>query len=742
MNHPPALQPRHSEMARAILWWKHRYPFAKVLLSKKDISDAFKWIPVAHEDTRLFAADLPGNRFGLDKPVTIVYNSLTFGWRGAPGEFMLYAWLAKQAHAKHRPAMEGWNDQVGFKSLVLMDDTVLVEPDIGLRPWLSVKASELCTKAALGPHTINPEKDKVEGALEERKLIWGLTYDTSKGTRQLPPAKLEKASHLLHLPEFDHGNKKIPLKLVQELRGNQQFWLTILPTMNNFLQASNDLLGPADCDGMAVARGGERRQQLTWERFWEAIELQRLLVDNREVWESRFTHPMVEALTVAEVMAIDKDTVVWASGDATLERVAAIDWSSKQAFSVAGGPLEAMVRQFMKEASEESGSTVVDEEEHSGFVIAIMELLAVVTLVAKRASDWAGKMVLHGGDNRNVISWLDRRQARHPVANFLLQVLAAIEATYSIRTQGAFLRTYHNQTADALTREDAENVMTAAGLEPMSGAEEALKVYLERGWTRRALLWAGQADADRGQALRLAQRRNTSTIPPAISDDSRPLMKFEVLEVGLEAHRYVLECLMRGAKGYGLASKSAEVAVWRGDELQKPSFLCCTIPAGAEKVSKELRRGVIHARPMLVWIDSQTQTEAQKAGKFLMSLAYDVRHLQVSGRTLKDQVWWRRWVVVASAAGEPNLPCIDAAEEPQTPSGSTLETRKERCLGSCTLIPTCRTWVPPPRNRWAQSEGRALLKGGLSTTTCSGKARTSRKATEATAFRREARAVQ
>ena len=436
--------------------------------------------------------------------------------------------------------------------------------------------------------------------------------------------------------------------------------------MNNFLQASNDLLGPADCDGMAVARGGERRQQLTWERFWEAIELQRLLVDNREVWESRFTHPMVEALTVAEVMAIDKDTVVWASGDATLERVAAIDWSSKQAFSVAGGPLETMVRQFMKEASEESGSTAVDEEEHSGFVIAIMELLAVVTLVAKRAPEWAGKMVLYGGDNRNVISWLDRRQARHPVANFLLQVLAAIEATYSIRTQGAFLRTYHYQTADALTRADAEDVMAAAGLEPMSGAEEALKVYLERGWTRRALLWAGQADADRGQALRLAQRRNTSTIPPAVSDDSRPLMKFEVLEVGLEAHRYVLECLMRGAKGYGLESKSAEVAVWMGDELQKPSFLCCTIPAGAEKVSKELRRGVIHARPMLVWIDSQTQTEAQKAGKFLRSLAYDVRHLQVSGRTLKDQVWWRRWVVVASAAGEPNLPCIDAAEEPQT----------------------------------------------------------------------------
>lgn len=95
-NHPPALQPRHSEMARSILWWKYRFPFARILLSKKDISDAFKWVPVVNEDTRLFAADLPGNHFDMEKPVTIIYNTLTFGWTGAPGEFMLYAWLAKK----------------------------------------------------------------------------------------------------------------------------------------------------------------------------------------------------------------------------------------------------------------------------------------------------------------------------------------------------------------------------------------------------------------------------------------------------------------------------------------------------------------------------------------------------------------------------------------------------------------------------------------------------------------------
>lgn len=109
-NHPPALQPRHSEMARSILWWKQRFPFARVLLSKKDISDAFKWVPVQLDDTRLFAADLPGKDFGLSTPITVIYNTLTFGWTGAPGEFMLYAWVAKLAHQSHVPEDPLWND--------------------------------------------------------------------------------------------------------------------------------------------------------------------------------------------------------------------------------------------------------------------------------------------------------------------------------------------------------------------------------------------------------------------------------------------------------------------------------------------------------------------------------------------------------------------------------------------------------------------------------------------------------
>ena len=144
---------------------------------------------------------------------------------------MLYAWLAKQALHNHRPERPEWNGGCNFRSFVLMDDTILIEPMLGARPWMAMATAEQCTRNALGPKTLNEEKDLVEGRLEVEKLIWGLNYNTERGTRALPAVKLEKASHLLHLPEFDHGNTQIPLKLIQELRGNQQFWLAVIPSL-------------------------------------------------------------------------------------------------------------------------------------------------------------------------------------------------------------------------------------------------------------------------------------------------------------------------------------------------------------------------------------------------------------------------------------------------------------------------------------------------------------------------------
>ena len=218
------------------------------------MSDAFKWVHVRTADSKFFAADFAWSSFWIrvayHDPVQLLDVWLV--WR--TGEYMLYAWVAKQAFKGHRPSKPEWHGKTPFHCFVLMDDSILIEPLLGIRPWIATSTVEECTRNTMGPATLNEEKDLVEGKLEVEKLIWGLHYDTEKGTRSLPPVKLEKASHLLHLPEFDHGNKTIPLKLVQEFRGNQQFWLAVMPSLGPLLQATNALLGPPDPSGFAVER--------------------------------------------------------------------------------------------------------------------------------------------------------------------------------------------------------------------------------------------------------------------------------------------------------------------------------------------------------------------------------------------------------------------------------------------------------------------------------------------------------
>ncbi|CAE7233656.1 unnamed protein product [Symbiodinium sp. CCMP2592] len=100
----PALQPRHSEIARLILWWQTRFPHIPIYLAKKDVSDAFKWLWIQSEDGPLFGADLPGTELGLPEGVTAVYTAMTFGWTGAPGSFMGFAWGVKLLEAESGPS--------------------------------------------------------------------------------------------------------------------------------------------------------------------------------------------------------------------------------------------------------------------------------------------------------------------------------------------------------------------------------------------------------------------------------------------------------------------------------------------------------------------------------------------------------------------------------------------------------------------------------------------------------------
>ena len=103
-HHPPALQPRHRQIARKALWWAYRHPGISCTLAKLDVSRAFKWHDVRPEDAADFGSALPGKPVGVEGRIKMIYGGMPFGWTGAPGEYMIFALAGRAIHESYRPS--------------------------------------------------------------------------------------------------------------------------------------------------------------------------------------------------------------------------------------------------------------------------------------------------------------------------------------------------------------------------------------------------------------------------------------------------------------------------------------------------------------------------------------------------------------------------------------------------------------------------------------------------------------
>ena len=248
------------------------------------------------------------------------------------------------------------------------------------------------------------------------------------------------------------------------------------------------------------------------------------------------------------------------------------------------------------------------------------------------------------------------------MASFLLQTLAAIEACHGFFLHSAYLRTYHNVVADALTRQDAPKVMEEAGLARMPDPTRDLERFLDRGWQRRALVWAGQPEADRCQALRLAEERRGGVDLPAQPTSSATHLTF--LDSSNLPRHYAAAFLTHGADS----------------DTERPQLLCVSI-AGKEAGVKlrDFLQEVLSRRPPLVWADSRDEKPMADLAKGFRKAGYQVEVHPLCGRTLKDQVWWKRWVLVAARGQLQPFAWRTADAEPITPplSGYPMEWRIE-----------------------------------------------------------------
>ena len=177
-------------------------------------------------------------------------------------------------------------------NLVLVDDHIHIEVDVGIRKTLSTRLGIESIRLFLGEQAINMDKWGEEGEWSLAKIIWGLLYDAEKCTGALPAPKLVKAAVILSDPNLDAPLDQLLIHSLQILRGNGTYWATVQPMIAPELGVVDKLLGMAR-EGSPFVHWTATAQEAanTLEDFRGSIELPRLLVGLPAVSYTHLTLP-------------------------------------------------------------------------------------------------------------------------------------------------------------------------------------------------------------------------------------------------------------------------------------------------------------------------------------------------------------------------------------------------------------------------------------------------------------------
>ena len=689
--HPPAAQPSHAQVARRILLWKMRAPGIPVLLAKKDVAGAFRLLWVAPEDVELFAGDVPwqpdvmsgeGEKEGVEgEEMTIIYLVSSFGFSGSPGEWAIWGRSTEEFHRSYTPANGRRDGSYGFESKILVDDNVLVEPWIGLRPWVSAEVYEEGVRMLLGEAAVNAEKDREEGDFRAQQTIWGIIMDTEKQEAHLPERRVLKGAHLLAEDCFDAGRKDVTLRQLQILRGIATGWANIVHGLKNELKAIDVFLGGNEPNGPVwpkvtaeEADEEERRREEAWQDLWEVFEALRWLCSRSETWGTKFGGRLYDLLGARERLGCPGqwEEAIIVTSDATPTMIGAVDWTN--GFSTRAEVCT--LWPWIEPLGEEEGDMKIH----------VAEFLSLVVFACEVANYWQGKMVLYGGDNQLVRSWVNTRRSKVRACRLLIRVLNMLEMRYNVVVVCGWLRTYHNETADFITRCKNE--------EYWDKVEERKWHHVElEGKVRQALEDSRQfgpcflgwgEDEDRGEILRLKERRLHRQVPAGIDikweeiavrefvEGTRIVKDFEAARravgrpPGANAHVVVMGTLgpdESNAAFRRMTSPQPREDVWlyviegprtsdwgrREKILKEKGWRCATV----NFVTTELGEGAARSRSVMVaW---KYEVVAEDVGKFVVRGATARPMAAIVGSVKKDSealVWDRPYKLSL----EPGIP--------------------------------------------------------------------------------------
>eukprot|EP00435_Cladocopium_sp_Y103_P002944 s2186_g1.t1 len=597
--HPPALQPLHSQVARRILWAKHRAPGIPVLMAKKDISGAFRLLWVDPADVSLFAGDLPwqpDKAFKETKEevvpprgdVTVIYLVSSFGFSGSPGEWCMWGRATEEYHRGHQPLRSRRDMSDGFDAKVLVDDCILVEPRVGLRPWVSTEVFEDGVMKLLGNQAVNKEKDEVEGFFKTTQTVWGIIMETQSEHAMLPERRIQKGAVLLAGAAFDHGRKDITLKEMQQFRGILTGWAAIVPGLGNELKAADKFLRGTDGRArvMVNLKGdgtAEWETRMAWEDLWEVFEVCRWLSSRTSQWELLFSTTLREMLPPLERLSLPGEWggTVFVSSDATTLVVGAIDWKHGCVFREKVADLKPWILQVLTDEEIEA--------EGEDIVVHLAEMLSFVAFACAMAERWRNQIVVYAGDNMVVRHWLQRRKSAVRGGRILVRVVNMLEMRWRFRLLAGWWRTYHNIDADHLTRCSDEEYLDFADKKGWQKVDvkTAVQSALEDSQRFGPCFLYATDDEDRRVLLQLKERRMKRQVQ---QDPQIPWPSIRVVEWKVKG-RTVLDYEMMA----GLLGARLEAGTVGG-----PVILCATL--GVDEQGRHLHQVLEAAKTSGAWL--------------------------------------------------------------------------------------------------------------------------------------------
>ena len=328
-----------------------------------------------------------------------------------------------------------------FDSQLFVDDAIFIEPMLGCRATMVVECWEHVCIKMLGLGAVNTDKVRLEGQWQDAHILLGFEINVELMTIKLPTPKRHDALEKINARMLNPGNRVITVKLIQELRGQlnrwryaNRFWHYVASPINAMLAYADSTETWIRCDNDQV-----------WLAFWNLIAHVRKLSTNPETWNALFEGKLERVISIPKRIGHPrgKSAVIWTTGDAVLDKFAAINWERSE---------------FMLENADEFLDEIIDA--HRRKLICDTEQLAATSIVVAWSCEHS--LLLMGTANRNVLAWTKKGYAKKGTALKLNQMSSFWIAEKKTQVEGVYIRSGHNFSADWMTRESEKRVLAWA----------------------------------------------------------------------------------------------------------------------------------------------------------------------------------------------------------------------------------------------------------------------------------------